>query len=451
MNGKLSSILLSMALIIPLTLSAQEQKASIDFRVPRLMPQPASQMSHLAATAKANSAAHGAVDISTRNFSAGSVNPLPLWTFNILAARDGDHHLGTIVGRSPFLNQGTDRVALNLVPLVIKVHRIATSINTSTFVLSTAPGDVTLDATAPDNTCLTAPNNIPVVVTRQSPIFNPAHFVFGNTDVGTTQYIDALQRGSFSQVLGPNSRYHVLFDPVRTNDAVVIDVPAASGLAITDPNFFAAFGFTICAPLLLVDINWFDSYLNGTVIPAVTRGQGENGQGQNGQGEDDDGNSRGVPFFLAYDTAWPIGDVTQLGNCCAGGYHGLTGYPISNQPYGVADFDRTNFFVGPPTGLDTIILSHEAGEFVNDPMVNNLVPPWGGTGQVGGCQNNLEVGDPLTGSNMPPVTMPNGFTYNLQELAFFSWFFGGPSLGANGWFSNNGTFLTDAGPVCPGH
>jgi len=446
MNGKLSSLLIGMALIVPATLSAQvQQKASIDFRVPRAMPQPASQLRHLAATAKANAAAHGGVDISTKSFPAGSVNPLPLWTFNILAARDGNQHLGTIVGRSPFQNAGTDRAAVNLVPLVIKVHRVATSINTHTFVLTTAPGEVTSDATAPDNTCLTAPNNIPVVVTRQSPLFNPAHFVFGDTDVGTTQYIDAHQRGSFIQVLGANSRYHVLFDPVRTNDAVVLDVPEQSGLAITDPNFFAAFGFTICAPLVLVDINWFDSHLNGTVIPAVTRA----GQGQNDQGEDNGSSSNGVPFFISYDTAFPIGDVTHLGNCCAGGYHSITGYPIANQPYGVADFDRTNFFVGPPEGLDTIILSHEMGEFVNDPMIVNLVPPWGGTGQVGGCQNNLEVGDPLTGSNRPPVTMPNGFTYNLQELVFFSWFFGAPSLGANGWFSNNGTFLTDAGPICP--
>ena len=30
--------------------------------------------------------------------------------------------------------------------------------------------------------------------------------------------------------------------------------------------------------------------------------------------------------------------------------------------------------------------------------------------------------------------MPNGFTYSLQELAFFSWFYGAPTLGLNGWF-----------------
>jgi hypothetical protein len=30
-----------------------------------------------------------------------------------------------------------------------------------------------------------------------------------------------------------------------------------------------------------------------------------------------------------------------------------------------------------------------------------------------------------------------------------SWFFGAPSVGINGWFSNNGTFLMDAGHICP--
>jgi hypothetical protein len=33
--------------------------------------------------------------------------------------------------------------------------------------------------------------------------------------------------------------------------------------------------------------------------------------------------------------------------------------------------------------------------------------------------------------------MSNGYTYSLQELAFFSWFFGAPSIGVNGWFSDN--------------
>jgi hypothetical protein len=86
---------------------------------------------------------------------------------------------------------------------------------------------------------------------------------------------------------------------------------------------------------------------------------------------------------------------------------------------------------------------------MNDTNTANPVPPWGHIGQQPGCQNNLEVGDPLSGTLAPPIFNPaNGFTYHMQELAFFSWFYGAPSVGVNEWFSDNGTFLQDAGPVC---
>ena len=78
----------------------------------------------------------------------------------------------------------------------------------------------------------------------------------------------------------------------------------------------------------------------------------------------------------------------------------------------------------------------------------NPTPAWGHTGQVSGCQNNLEVGDPLTGTTISPIVGGNGFTYHLQELAFYSWFYGAPSVGIHGWFSDNATFMTDAGPPC---
>jgi len=93
-------------------------------------------------------------------------------------------------------------------------------------------------------------------------------------------------------------------------------------------------------------------------------------------------------------------------------------------------------------------MSHEVAEWMNDPFGNNPTKPWGNIGQVSGCQNNLEVGDPLTGTGITDTL--NGKTYHLQELAFFSWFYhSSPSLGANGWFSSNGTFRTSAAP-CTG-
>jgi hypothetical protein len=104
-----------------------------------------------------------------------------------------------------------------------------------------------------------------------------------------------------------------------------------------------------------------------------------------------------------------------------------------------------------PGTQDTSVLAHELGEWMTDPFVGNPTPLWGHIGQVATCQNDLEVGDPLStqiGTDVPPVVMPNGYAYHMQELAFFSWFLGSPSIGVNGWFSNNGTFLSDAGPPC---
>ena len=131
------------------------------------------------------------------------------------------------------------------------------------------------------------------------------------------------------------------------------------------------------------------------------------------------------------------------GACCILGFHDAFGA----QSFGTADFDTSSIFASPVP--DVSIMSHEVAEWMNDPFGNNPTPLWGHTGQVAGCQGNLEVGDPLSGTLAPPIFNPeNGFTYHMQELAFFSWFYGAPSVGVNGWFSDNGTFLTDAGPVC---
>jgi hypothetical protein len=132
------------------------------------------------------------------------------------------------------------------------------------------------------------------------------------------------------------------------------------------------------------------------------------------------------------------------GACCILGFHNAIG---GQQTFASTDFDTSEIFVSPIP--DVSVTSHEVGEWANDPFGNNPTPAWGHTGQVAGCQANLEVGDPLSGTLAPPIFNPqNGFTYHMQELAFFSWFYGAPSVGVNGWFSNNGTFLRDAGPVC---
>jgi hypothetical protein len=372
------------------------------------------------------------LDISTHFSEGGGL--LPMWTYNIRAARDGHTYQGSIVGHDPFGKPGTDRIPTFIVPLVIRTHRRATSIDPTTGNLTLIDGDVTVDPTAPDSNCLTAPNNVPATVIQQSPVFMPARFVFGGTDVGTTQYLDAHQRASFWNVLGSRvNDYHVLLDPVRILDPVVLDVPPSEGTAIAD-QIFAPFGYTICTPVQAINYFWFQTYLSETVLPALSR------QGVN---------AASLPVFLQYNSYSSV-DVTTLAGGAAVGFHYFAGIPFGAQTYAVVDFDKSGLFIGPPDGFSTEVLTHEIGEWGNDPYGGNATPSWGNVGQVvGGCQSNLEVGDPLSGTILPNVTMPNGFSYRIQELAFFSWFYGPPSAAVNGWYSNNGTFTTDAGRACP--
>ncbi len=364
-----------------------------------------------------------AMAATTNMMATDPSKTLPLWTFFVESTRDDTGYTGVMVGRDPFNGGGSASVPTYIVPLIIRTHEIGTSVNSKN-VISTTPGNTTFNPTVADKACLSSPNDVPLTLVQQSPILNSATFDFGGTIVGHTQYVDAFQRANFWQV-DDHDAYHVLLNPVKTLAAVVINVPAGDGLALSTSAFGPP---AFCAPLGIIDINWFDAYLDSTVIPALAA------QGVN---------PSNFPIFLLHNVVMAT-PVTNLSTCCIIGYHGYTGLPI--QTYSPLDFDSTGLF--PPAFEDTATMSHEIAEWMNDPFDNNPTPPWGHTGQVAGCQNNLEVGDPLSGTTAPPIVMSNGFTYHLQELAFFSWFFGAPSIGIHGWFSNNGTFLTDAGPPC---
>ena len=372
------------------------------------------------------------VDLATIQEESAKGKTLPLWTFDVYSSRDGASYPGVMVGMDPFNNPGSVSIPTNVVPLIIKTKTIAVSFDSTTGIVTTKPGATTFDPTAADNACLTAPNNIPSKLFQESPILNPATFNFGGTIVGRTQYSDAFQRGNFWEALGSNvSKYHVLLNP-KFLDPIVINVPAVYGTVLTPAFVFANFGPPPdCGNLGIVDIGWFDNYLTSTLIPALA--------------------AKGVypstfPIFLVHNVVWAQ-SATNLFTCCDQGYHSQTGFPIPTQTYSSIDFESSGFFLGHAFS-DTAIAAHEVGEWMNDPFDMNPTPLWGHTGQVGGCQGNLEVGDPLTGTEAPRIVMANGFTYHLQELAFFSWFFGAPSIGVNGWYSNNGTFLSDAGPLC---
>ena len=312
-----------------------------------------------------------------------------------------------IAGRNPAIKvtNASSTIKAELIPLILKFS-------------STGP---TWDPTKIDS-C--DPGASPLTRTQNSPIVKSQAWTWGGTAIGTGQVTDAFQRAEFwkyAQPTGINPTFGINL-AWTTLSPVTINVPSSWGPAESSA--------TICGTpnrLGAVDINHLDAYLQSTVIPSLT--------------------SKGlistatVPIFLVHNFVEYIGVTTQ---CCVLGYHNDFSTAAGVQTYGLSIYDNSGAFGG---SSDISALSHEVGEWQNDPYTNNPTPSWGNIGQVSGCQANLEVGDPLSGTTFTDTV--GGFTYHPQELAFFSWFYHqSPSLGVNGWYSDQGKFKTFAAP-CP--
>ncbi len=337
---------------------------------------------------------HSSLTVGTSVGTGASVPTIPMWQ-----ATDAGYTF-QMVGANPMItgSNSTTAIPTNIIPLV----------------LTFSDGNV-FDPTVA-NACSPAASAQSLVLA--SPLLNNSAYTSGTISGGTTQYIDFFQRAAFWRYTGPsgiNPNYHVLLSPLP-GAAVHISVPAASGRTVQ----------TGCGRLGEMDINWFDEYVDNTLIPQLAGA----GVAPNT-----------YPVFVLNNT---VMYDTSTSNCCIIGYHSASNNPsYSNQvqTYTVADFDTSGSF---GSNRDTAALSHEVGEWLNDPLGNNPTPSWGHLGQVSGCQSNLEVGDPLSGTELT-VVMPNAYSYHVQEMAFKSWFYRDvPSSGVNGWYSSNGTFKTPA-------
>ena len=163
---------------------------------------------------------------------------LPLFNYDVTSSRDGNSYQGTIVGRSPFSDAfGYTAVPAQIVPVIVITNSVFAGVDASGNVI-TAPGVTTFNPSVADNSCLTAPNDVPLKLVQQSPIYNAADFNYGGTDVGLTETTDAFQRANFYKLLNfgnvsfdDNIFYHVLLSPVRTVSAIIINIPASLGVA----------------------------------------------------------------------------------------------------------------------------------------------------------------------------------------------------------------------------
>jgi hypothetical protein len=234
-----------------------------------------------------------------------------------------------------------------------------------------------------------------------SPIFDSTTtYTQGGVNVGRTQYEDAYQRANFWGTVNSHTGYHVLLGTPTVLAEQTLSPPSRSG------STGSPFGFTAG----LVDINYYDAQVQA-LISRFTQIQPNT-----------------LPIFLTYNVY-----LTQSGQCCIGGYHSSEGSVSAPQAY-------SNFtYVDHPGEFaqDVSALSHEIGEWLDDPLVVNT------NGNNTPC-GILENGDPLEGNaNFGgfPYTL-HGFTYNLQDLVTLPYFGAPPSTSVNNFFTFQGESLT---------
>jgi len=349
----------------------------------------------------------GTVEDALQASAAGKT--LPLANYSI-TAKNGKTYTGVLVGGNPFAhNPHPVTLQAVLIPLVVQI---------------VGKRNGFFDPTAPDP----CDGGISAVIRFiASPVVNPSELTFNGVDVGYYQYVDGFMRAEFWNEITQFHGGAGYSNPIQWTYFPEFVLPV-----FVDPATARVNG-SGCAQYGLVSKPLLDQNIRNIAIPLL-QAAGVIAPNQ-------------LAMFLLRNVASKNPPLGGSG-CCTKGYHSAVGNPP--QTYAVVDFNTsTNTVFGAVHDITTSV--HELAEWMNDPLLSNTTPPWGGTGQVSGCNTGLEVGDPLTGTvlNFPGY----GSTYHPQEIAFFSWFFNArhtPSLGAGGVFSSNGTFNGPAKKCPPG-
>jgi hypothetical protein len=320
---------------------------------------------------------------------------LPQWTFSWKSSYNNENYNSVIIGTDPSQNNTTTTIKWGIIPIKM--------------VFGPDNGNMTFDP----NTAKYYKNYSATQMIADSLLFNPlVDYNQGGTDLGKTQYEDAYQRGNFwGYGVKTNTDYHLLFGKVVIAPEQTFNVPTADGDVYVNPQGIAG-GATIG----VADINWFDSQLQG-VMAKLKEIQPDT-----------------LPVFITYNVYLSDGQPFEL-NCCIGGYHSANGPQPAGQTYSYA----TTVTQNPNARVfsqDISALTHELGEWIMDPFVDNPSP----------CPSNsiLEVGDPLeTGPNFGdyPYTV-DGFTFHPQDLVFITWFGAPATTSLDTWNGNTEDVVT---------
>jgi hypothetical protein len=334
----------------------------------------------------------------TQQAQAGTT--IPFWTAMITSPLNDRAYLTSMVGTAP-----QTKISLNIryVPIVLRLHF--------------ADGTV-LDPTT------SACGDTVAITTRffNSPLFVASAVTSNGVNVGqgatggAVQLVNGFQRANYWSVVA-GTPYGV--NLIAASSPVVVDADAPAGSTVAQVRIQCGSASKTVA-LGQIDIDQYDALI-GTLI------QGHAAPSQ-------------LPIVLTYNVV-----QTEGGDCCILGYHSAIALAAGTQTYAVGSYIDSGIFAGVD---DIVVWAHELAEWMDDPFVQaavpgggsaDLTPPWGHVGQVSGCMDNLEVGDPLSGTEFA-VNSPDGFHYHTQDLAFVDWFYRTPARGAGGKYSFAGTF-----------
>jgi hypothetical protein len=297
---------------------------------------------------------------------------LPVWngsfTFN------GTKYNFQMVGTDPSKTNKTTRVKSYIIPIKM--------------VYDKNHGNMTFD---PNTAKFKGSTDTVTTTIATSPIFvSGVNFTQGGVNLGTTQYIDAFQRGNFwGKNVKKNKKYHVLLGTPKILPEQTYNCNTGDCSVVTNPT-------TGVGLVGLADINNMDTFLQPLfkklgITPDT------------------------LPVYLAYDV------YLTSGGCCIGGYHSAGGGGVNGQTY---SYTSTIDQGSGAFSQDTAALSHEVGEWIDDPLVN------GGNNTPCGI---LEVGDPLVLHDYPYSL--HSFTYHLQDMVWMPYWGAPKSTTLHGWFS----------------
>ena len=244
-----------------------------------------------------------------------------------------------------------------------------------------------------------------------SPSFRRADYASGEN----LQFGDAVQRAEFFNTM--KSGWHTELHPVETVERITIQVPRTVTIDVngtpTEVNTYTLGSAADGSPVVeLLDL-FFDDAFTQTVIDAIN----------NGAFTTDSINLVVMPNTYLFSQDLGTSFLTL-------GFHTFffddTVTPTPVWLTGFASWISPGFFTGVDIA-DVSTLTHEISETLNDPLVDNAVPAWEFPGIPGGCQDNLETGDPLelfARQTVPIEIEGHGerFVYHPQTEALLQWF-----------------------------